>query len=191
MRFVWLMMLMVLGGMSPLLAEDKPSKQSPKILPCGHPVFRAMDFMIGDWQVFHTQSNKLAAFDRITRTLKGCAYQQSWISLDDHFSSAHVPFRMSGKSLTSFNGSKWIQFWVDNQAGSQILTGAPDGNQFVLRSEEPVGGYYFELSWKPLKNREIHHINRRRTGPDAPWEVVADMLYRKNINRLGLEPITN
>ena len=86
------------------------------VVPCAVPFYRELDFIVGDWQVFHNSTGKLAGYDRIGRTLRGCAIQQSWISLDDHFSSEYVPFRMYGKSLTAFNGSEWVHMWVDNKA---------------------------------------------------------------------------
>jgi hypothetical protein len=59
--------------------------KSNLVVPCAIPFYRELDFIVGDWQVFHKSNGKLAGYDRIARTLRGCAIQQSWISLDDFF----------------------------------------------------------------------------------------------------------
>lgn len=156
------------------------------VVPCAVPFYRELDFIVGDWQVFHNSNGKLAGYDRIGRTLRGCAIQQSWISLDDHFSSEYVPFRMYGKSLTAFNGSEWVHMWVDNNAGVQILKGGPEKDRFVLRSESPVGGYEYKLTWqKGEKGRLLNLHERRKVSPatDNEWETLYEWVYIKNLNQ--------
>lgn len=155
------------------------------IVPCAVPFYRELDFTVGEWQVFHKSTGKIAGYDRIGRTLKGCAIQQSWISLDDHFSSKYVPFRMNGKSLTAFNGSEWIQFWVDNQAGVQILKGGPENDRFVLRSDTLTGGYEYELIWQKQDDGKLLNTYRRRTVAEnvkGTWENLNEWIYVKNLN---------
>jgi len=151
-------------------------------------MFRALDFWVGDWQVYHKESNRLAGFDRVGRILKGCAIQQVFVSLDDHFSSPMVPFRMNGKSLTAFNGQKWVQFWVDNQAGSQILKGGVEGKKFALSSESPVMGYIYKLTWEKNKDGTVEHMARRKKVDTENWEILFDFIYRRNISLMSLPP---
>lgn len=155
------------------------------VVPCAVPFYRELDFTVGEWQVFHKSTGKIAGYDRIGRTLKGCAIQQSWISLDDHFSSKYVPFRMNGKSLTAFNGSEWIQFWVDNQAGVQILKGGPENDRFVLRSDALTGGYEYELIWQKQDDGKLLNTYRRRSVTEnekGAWENLNEWIYVKNLN---------
>ena len=156
------------------------------VVPCAHPMFRVMDFWVGDWKVYHRESGELAGFDRVGRILKGCAIQQTWISLDDYFSSPMVPFRMNGKSLTAFNGQQWVQFWVDNQAGSQIIKGGVEGDKFVLKSEQPVMGYDYKLSWQKQKDGTISHIARRKKSEAESWDILFDFIYRRNMSVIPL-----
>lgn len=156
------------------------------VVPCAVPFYRELDFIVGDWQVFHNSNGKLAGYDRIGRTLRGCAIQQSWISLDDHFSSEYVPFRMYGKSLTAFNGSEWVHMWVDNNAGVQILKGGPERDRFVLRSESPVGGYEYKLTWQKGEKGRLLNLHERRkvsAGVDSEWETLYEWVYIKNLNQ--------
>ena len=156
------------------------------VVPCAVPFYRELDFIMGDWQVFHNGSGKLAGYDRIGRTLRGCAIQQSWISLDDHFSSEYVPFRMYGKSLTAFNGSEWVHMWVDNNAGVQILKGGPQKDKFVLRSEEPVGGFEYQLTWQKGEDGKLLNLHQRRevsSGAQNEWETLYEWVYIKNLNQ--------
>lgn len=156
------------------------------VVPCAVPFYRELDFIVGDWQVFHNSDGKLAGYDRIGRTLRGCAIQQSWISLDDHFSSEYVPFRMYGKSLTAFNGSEWVHMWVDNNAGVQILKGGPEKDRFVLRSEKPVGGYEYKLTWQKGEKGRLLNLHERRkisSNSDDDWETLYEWVYIKNLNQ--------
>ncbi len=156
------------------------------VIPCAIPFYRELDFTVGEWQVFHKSTGKIAGYDRIGRTLRGCAIQQSWISLDDHFSSKYVPFRMNGKSLTAFNGTEWIQFWVDNQAGVQILKGGPKRDQFVLQSEKPIAGYEYMLIWQKQEDGSLLNTHKRRNtaeNKNAEWETLYEWVYVKNLNQ--------
>lgn len=155
------------------------------VVPCAVPFYRELDFIVGDWMVYEKSSGKLVGFDRIGRTLKGCAIQQSWISLDDHFSSKFVPFRMYGKSLTAFNGTSWVQMWVDNQAGVQILKGGPETDKFVLRSEENIGGYEYMLIWQRGEGEKLLNTHQRRQvrgDEKAEWQILYQWEYVKNLN---------
>ncbi|MDG1709325.1 MAG: hypothetical protein P8H03_11220 [Emcibacteraceae bacterium] len=169
--------MMPIGGMS--YAQET----SKMVVPCALPFYRELDYLSGDWQVFHKSTGKLAGYDRIGRTLQGCAIQQSWISLDDHFSSEYVPFRMYGKSLTAFNGSEWVQMWVDNHAGVQILKGGPEKDNFVMISEKPVGGFTYRLIWQKNDDGTLTNKHERRQDENQEWEVLYDWLYVKNLNQ--------
>ena len=172
---------------APATVRPAMSQDSAKlVVPCAVPFYRELDFIVGDWQVFYKTTGKLAGYDRIGRVLKGCAIQQSWISLDDHFSSPYVPFRMDGRSLTAFNGSYWVQFWVDNHAGVQILKGGPESDKFVLRSDENIGGYEYMLSWQRQDDGTLLNIHKRRQArgdEKGDWQVLYEWVYVKNLNQ--------
>ncbi|MBT5072685.1 MAG: hypothetical protein HOH19_13415 [Kordiimonadaceae bacterium] len=170
-----------LWSSSPVLAQ----RSGDLVVPCAVPFYRELDFIVGDWMVYEKSSGTLVGFDRIGRTLKGCAIQQSWISLNDHFSSNFVPFRMYGKSLTAFNGTNWVQMWVDNQAGVQILKGGPEKDKFVLSSEENIGGYEYMLIWQRQEDGKLLNTHQRRdvkAGAVGAWQTLYEWEYVKNIN---------
>lgn len=174
--------LMVAGVTSPSFAKG----DNGPIIPCAPPMFRALDFWVGDWKVYHRKTGKLAGFDRVGRTLKGCAIQQSWVSLDDHFSSPLVPFRMNGKSLTAFNGQQWVQFWVDNQAGSQIIKGGFKDGKLILKSETPIMGHIYKLTWQQNKDGTVSQMAQRRKVEEEKWTILFDFIYRRNASNIPL-----
>lgn len=176
-----LLFMCILAGFS--MAAQAREAGRP-LVPCAHPMFRTLDFWVGDWKVYHRESGKLAGFDRVGRILKGCAIQQNWVSLDDHFSSPMVPFRMNGKSLTAFNGKQWVQFWVDNQAGSQIIKGGFEDNILTLISPIPILGHIYKLTWQKQKDGTVQHMAQRRKVQEEDWEVLFDFIYRRNISDL-------
>ena len=156
------------------------------VVPCAIPFYRELDFTVGEWQVYHKSSGKLAGYDRIGRTLRGCAIQQVWTSLDDHFSSNYVPFRMSGRSLTAFNGTQWVQFWVDSHAGVQVLKGGPEKDKFVLRGNGVAGRYEYMLSWARQDDDTLLNIHQRRElsqGEQGQWQTLYEWVYVKNLNQ--------
>lgn len=164
-----------------VLAQDA----SKLVVPCAIPFYRELDFIVGEWQVFYKSTAKLAGYDRIGRILRGCAIQQSWVSLDDHFSSEYVPFRMSGRSTTAFNGTEWVQLWVDNQAGVQILKGGPADDKFILKSEN-IGGYEYKLIWQRQDDGTLLNSHYRRQivdDEDVVWEILYEWIYVKNLNQ--------
>ena len=187
------------------IQKHKKEKQD-FIIPCGHPVWRTLDFWVGEWQVFHKDSGKLAGYDRVIRTLKGCVIQQNWLSLDDHFSSPYVPFRMAGKSLTSFTGKEWVQFWTDNQGGTLILRGKFENKIFTLKNEKLTQGFRYRSRYFKEKNGTVRIIHDRKYEHAIPensidkkenasnytkpinneWHVISDLIYRKNNNQLLL-----
>ncbi|PCI33526.1 MAG: hypothetical protein COB54_04300 [Alphaproteobacteria bacterium] len=174
-----LLLIFVMAGLIPAAVAKETRRP---VVPCAHPMFRVLDFWVGDWKVYHRESGELAGFDRVGRILKGCAIQQSWISLDDHFSSPMVPFRMNGKSLTAFNGTQWVQFWVDNQAGSQLIKGGFKDGVLTLKSETPIMGHIYKLTWQKQKDGTVSHIARRRKVEDENWHILFDFIYRRNIS---------
>ncbi|MDG1995303.1 MAG: hypothetical protein P8J14_02320 [Emcibacteraceae bacterium] len=175
--------IICIAAMMPMGRTASAQDTSEMVVPCALPFYRELDYLVGDWQVFHKSTGKLAGYDRIGRTLHGCAIQQSWISLDDHFSSEYVPFRMYGKSLTAFNGSQWVQMWVDNHAGVQILKGGPEKDLFVLSSEKPVGGFTYKLTWQKNGDGTLANKHERRQSNDQEWEILYDWVYIKNSNQ--------
>jgi len=179
--------ILVLAFTGPLMPSTAAARDNaPPFVPCALPIFRTMDFWVGDWKVYHRKSGKLAGFDRVVRILKGCAIQQSWISLDDYFSSPLVPFRMNGKSLMAFNGKQWVQFWVDNQAGSQVIAGNFHGTKLVLASQTPIMGYIYQLTWEKQVDGTVDHIARRRKVTEKTWKTLFDFIYRRNASHMPL-----
>lgn len=175
--------ILSIAMMLPISQAASAREGSQLVIPCALPYYRELDFIAGDWQVFHKSSGELAGYDRIGRTLQGCAIQQSWISLDDHFSSEYVPFRMYGKSLTAFNGTEWVQMWVDNHAGVQILKGGPEKDRFVLLSENPVVGFTYRLTWQKNDDGSLMNKHERKQENDQDWEVLYEWVYVKNLNQ--------
>ena len=92
---------------------------------------------------------------------------------------------MNGRSLTAFNGTSWVQLWVDNQAGVQILKGGPEKDHFVLRSEEKIGGYEYMLTWQRQDDGTLFNSHKRRKANElenGEWETLYEWVYVKNLN---------
>jgi len=170
----------------PVRAEAQGRNKDRPIVPCAHPMFRALDFWVGDWKVYHRENDNLAGFDRVGRILKGCAIQQSWVSLDDHFSSPMVPFRMNGKSLTAFDGRQWVQFWVDNQAGSQVIKGGFEQGKLILKSDVPIMDHIYKLTWEKQKDGTVAHRAQRKKTDEETWQILFDFIYRRNTGNIAL-----
>jgi hypothetical protein len=76
--------------------------------------------------------------------------------------------------------------WVDNNAGVQILKCGPEKDRFVLRSDEPVSGFEYKLTWQKGENGKVLNLHQRRevnSDEDTKWETLYEWVYIKNLNQ--------
>lgn len=158
---------------------------------CDDEAHAGFDFWLGDWQVFDARSGELAGFDRIARTLDGCAIRQQWFQFNDEFRPDGAASRLRGESLIApMHDGRWRQSWVDTSGFSLTLAGRrdPESGDIVLHSE-PVpyprgdGSFvdvYFRWHWAAREDGTVRSWGYRRIGEEGDWEAGFDNIYRPN-----------
>src|SRR5579863_6265935 len=84
-------------------------EQSSAPASCDSPQHHQMDFWIGDWQVFDTETKQLVAFDRVEKQYEGCIIQETLAFLTDMYRRPGVKVRLSGIAVNRFDGERWLQ----------------------------------------------------------------------------------
>lgn len=164
-----------------LLSVIAFSKLQAQTSPCaGNPVYRQLDFWIGDWEAFATNGNK-AGDSKISLILDSCIILEEWTSVQPKRG-----IRFAGKSFNTYNASsgQWQQTWVDNVGGAtEYLTGKFENNTMSFLSKP------FQLSKDTMAIRKLRFFNLgkdkvRQLGEISKdngntWVVEYDLEYRR------------
>jgi hypothetical protein len=164
-----------------------PLEQSAAPATCDTPEHHRLDFWLGDWQVFDGTTNELVAVDHIEKHSEGCIIQQTMTFLTDMYRRPGVGHRLSGMSISRFDGEQWVQMWADNQWGAILFRAAPAS----AGSTGSAGAVVF-VTAIPSRKRDVKLVYDSR--PDgsvrilqyvAPfgsgkWVQYGDLVYRPN-----------
>src|SRR5690349_20649283 len=69
---------------APALAQQTPTPQAPPHEDCSTAPHRALDFWLGQWDVFDRASNSHVGHSLITAHDDGCVIQEEWTGDDTH-----------------------------------------------------------------------------------------------------------
>jgi hypothetical protein len=98
--FLLLATSIVVSMHSTVLAQDSTNTRCNDL-----PVYRLLDFWVGEWDVFVGEEK--VGFNHIEKTLDGCAVFEHWVDMAGN----------EGKSLFFVSDSgKWKQVWVTGRA---------------------------------------------------------------------------
>jgi hypothetical protein len=149
-------------------------------LPCQNDGMDQFDFWVGEWQVLDTKTGKLTAYDRISKELKGCILMQRWTQLNDDFRSTGAPHRLRGMSVTGWDGSQWIQTWVDNMGGTIVLKGSVKDNKAVLQTYETSYGWHYRYHIDANPDGTVHYYGYSAREGTNEWVLEWDLTYVSN-----------
>jgi hypothetical protein len=146
---------------------------APAPVPCSQAEYRQFDFWVGDWEV-QTPDGKPAGTNLVTNELGGCVIHEHWKGA-------------GGGSGESFNhyaaGTKhWYQTWVDDQAGSLLLSGSYEkgvmsftGTTPTVRGDTVLHRLSFErVNGDPDRVHQLWQTSRDR---GKTWTVAFDGIY--------------
>src|SRR5690242_18689103 len=88
---------------------------------CTSAPYRALDFWIGEWDVFDRVSNERAGSSSITLHDDGCVIEEVWTGVTPHD---------TGRSLNMYDitTGKWVQFWMNTIGDISHFEGGPTGD---------------------------------------------------------------
>ncbi len=141
------------------------------------PSYQLLDFWVGDWDVYVDE--ELVGFNRIEKTLNGCAFSEHWIGTDGN----------EGESLFFVSDSgEWKQVWVTaraNQPGGikekTIVEIAPeDGVRFQGVLYHPDAGQWFDrTTLKSVENGAVRQLIEISSDAGNTWQTTFDAIYRR------------
>ena len=178
---------------SPVTAQAEaraPLEQSAAPATCDTAEHHRLDFWLGDWQVFDGTTNELVAVDHIEKHSEGCIIQQTMTFLTDMYRRPGIGHRLTGMSISRFDGEQWVQMWADNQWGAILFRAAPAAAGSA-GSANSAGSVVF-VTAIPSRKRDVKLVYESR--PDgsvrilqyvAPlgsgkWVQYGDLVYRPN-----------
>jgi hypothetical protein len=95
-----------------------------------------------------------------------------------------VAFRLSGTSVSRFDGQQWLQLWADNQWGAIVLAGAPDkAGAMVLASAVPSRGRDVRLEWRQEPGGVVRISQYVAAAGSGQWRRNDDLIYRPVVRR--------
>ena len=143
--------------------------------PCCSEDHRAFDFWAGDWEVFKPDGTP-AGSNHIIWLQDSCILQENWVSATKGY---------SGTSYNWFDKAEnvWRQSWIDNQGGSLLLSGNPEGNKMVLSSRplpDGKGGFVINrIIWANLPDGSVRQLWEVSADQGRTWTTAFDGLYKR------------
>lgn len=135
------------------------------------PIFHAMDFWVGDWDVYDRLGNRVGT-NRIESQEGGCVIAETW----------HGTAGDSGRSMNFYvpRSSTWRQVWVNHVGDVLTMEGHPVGGamRYEGESQSRRGGVRQNRTvFTPLPDGRVRQTIHTRSGPDAAWVLAFDCVY--------------
>lgn len=144
---------------------------------CQTPAHRALDFWVGEWQVFVSGTETLAGLSTIAIEDGGCV-------VTEHYRIPGASY--SGRSLNIFSAERgqWEQFWVDSTGDITHFIGqaTPAGMQFT--AEDDVGPgmsapIFSRITFTRNEDGSVRQHGQKSSDRGATWSDRYDFTYRR------------
>ena len=166
-----------------------PLEQSAAPATCDTPEHHQLDFWLGDWQVFDGATNELVAVDHIEKHSEGCIIQQSMTFLTDMYRRPGVGHRLTGMSISRFDGEQWVQMWADNQWGAILFRGAPapaaagsvgSASSMIFVTAIPSRKRDVKMVYESRPDGSVRILQYVAPFGSGKWVQYGDLVYRPN-----------
>lgn len=171
----------VLGAALPPAALAAAQEQTQAPARCDQSAHHQLDFWVGDWQVFDSDTQTLIAFDHVEKQYEGCVVLESLTFLTDLYRRPGIPVRLAGIAVNRFDGEHWLQMWADNQWGAILLRGTPTsagGMEFV--TVIPSRSRDVKLVYEPHADGSLRILQYVAPAGSGKWTKYGDLSYRRN-----------
>jgi hypothetical protein len=141
-----------------------PAKSPPFAAGCGGAQSHALDFWIGDWDVYEVDGRP-SGHNVVRKTLAGCAVEERWRDVEGH--EGHGLFYVDRAR------GRWKQVWLTD-AGEwkekEQVDGAPDGSvRFEGTVPVPRGGVVRDrTTLTPVGGEVLQVIEQQRESEATP-----------------------
>lgn len=160
-------------------AAAQPAQASRPPACADDPIFKQMDFVLGEWDVFNgpkADAPKTATV-RMEKALKGCTVDETWKALSDRESDGLGLFTYS-RILKA-----WHYFWASDNGGTTYFTGSeikPGEIRYVTKRPTASGGErlrHWTLSLEP--EGRIRELSVGSEDGGKTWTTEYDLWWTK------------
>jgi len=141
--------------------------------PCSSTAHHQFDFWLGEWEVFHSQTDTLVGHNTISKSLNGCVVEEHWRGVGG----------FEGKSLNTYQSAdqRWEQTWVDVGGNTFHFSGKLRDRNMAFKGVGTVGGktYDFEMTFFPKEDGSVRQFWQAREKGAEEWAVWFDGTYRR------------
>jgi len=166
---------MILPLASLLLAQAAAAQAAPSPPPCEGEAYRALDFWVGDWDVYPSGRDTRVALSRIEKLYNGCAIRENWMPLRGN----------GGGSLSGFDPAtgRWHQTWIGSSPGVVRFDGGPADGKMVLTGHWPGSGPNGEdgltrMTYSRLADGAVRQFGEFSADHGLTWQPSFDFTYR-------------
>ena len=148
----------------------------PPALPkCEGADFAALDFWVGEWDVYRFGTETRVGRSRIEKLYAGCAIRENW-----------MPQRgADGGSLSGFDPrtGRWHQTWFGSAPGPVVFEGGPVGGTMVLTGWWPGSGPsgadgLTRMTYSREDGGAVRQRGEFSGDHGVTWQPSFDFLYR-------------
>jgi len=153
-----------------------PAAQSAPAVDCTDADHRALDFWLGDWDVYDTASNARVAHSVISKDAGGCAVHERY---DQDVGPGNARLDYHGRSYSIFDprDGKWQQFYVDGGGYPRLLTGGfADGAMTFVGSR---GNGRSRMVLRAQPDGSVRQSGEFSADGGTMWKPGYDFTYRR------------
>jgi len=157
---------------------SSPAAAAPAQSACAAAEFHQLDFWIGDWDTFETdtEGGKSVARAHVDPIAGGCALHELYEQTDG----------LIGDSILSFDPvrKQWQQTWVTNRGSIMVITGSFSGGALVLQGEAHLAdgrSVVQRITWTAERGGVRESAVMSRDG-GTTWTPAFDVVFLKHRN---------
>jgi len=161
-----------------LLLAQAASAQTPPPPPCVGEDYSALDFWVGDWDVYPNGRDNLVAHSKIEKLYSGCAIRENWMPLRG----------AGGGSLSGFDPAtrRWHQTWIGSAPGVVQFEGGPDNGAMVLTGWWQGSGPNGEdgltrMTYSRVEGSAVRQFGEFSADNGVTWQTSFDFIYRPRV----------
>jgi hypothetical protein len=158
-----------------LFAQASAAQTPPPPPPCASEPFRALDFWVGDWDVYPNGKDKLVAHSKIEKLYGGCAIRENWMPLGG----------ANGGSLSGYDPAtkRWHQTWFGSAPGPVFFDGGPAAGKMVLTGWWAGSGPKGEdglvrMTYSREPGGAVRQFGEFSADNGLSWQANFDFIYR-------------
>ena len=158
-------------------ASTTPAPAPPP--PCAAEEFRALDFWVGEWDVYPAaKPDRLVAHSTIEKLYGGCAIRENWLPLKS----------AGGGSLSGYDPAtkRWHQTWFGSAPGAVFFDGGPADGKMVLTGWWPGSGPNGEdgltrMTYSQRDDGAVRQHGEFSADHGLTWVLSFDLIYRPHV----------